>query len=100
MAAEIFLRESPSLSGGYMCDCPVYMRKSTCKQYTDRLVTCGSSHHLIWYEPPQMNTMSPRDGKEMSTTVNRFFCEDAEVTWLYEFPLCSPVWLVPVGPPN
>jgi hypothetical protein len=23
-----------------------------CKQYTDRLVTCGSSHHLRWYEHP------------------------------------------------
>jgi nitrite reductase/ring-hydroxylating ferredoxin subunit len=38
---------------------------------TDRLVTCGSSHHLRWYQPPQMITSSARDGKEMSTTVNR-----------------------------
>jgi hypothetical protein len=30
-----------------------------------------SSHHLRWYEPPQMNTLSSRDGKEMSTKVNR-----------------------------
>jgi hypothetical protein len=21
----------------------------------ERVVTCGSSHHLRWYEPPQMN---------------------------------------------
>jgi hypothetical protein len=29
-----------------------------------------SSHHLIWYEPPQLNTMSTRDRRKMSTTVS------------------------------
>jgi hypothetical protein len=40
-------------------------------QQMGEVSTCGSSHHLRWYEPPQMNTSSARDGKEMSTTVNR-----------------------------
>jgi hypothetical protein len=42
-----------------------------CMLFRERLVTCWSSHHLRWYEPPQMNTSSASDRKEMSTSVNR-----------------------------
>jgi hypothetical protein len=37
--------------------------------FREKLISCGSSHHLRRYEPPQMITSSARDGKEMSTTV-------------------------------
>jgi hypothetical protein len=48
----------------------------------ERSVTCGSSHHLRWYEPPQMITLSARDGKEMSTTMNR-------CSYLVEHNICQ-----------
>jgi hypothetical protein len=44
---------------------------SSCLAVNMRLVACGSSHHLRWYEPPQMSTSSARDGNEVSTKVNR-----------------------------
>jgi hypothetical protein len=53
-----------------MCGRPVYMRMIHATSTQTGWLHVGPVT-IRWYEPPQMSTASARDGKEMSTTVNR-----------------------------